>query len=168
MQIFGGQLLGSASSGAFVSVFSVGSGLPTTGPQTATVLPGLPLTGSSSPFSFVLLDLNPTLAGPDTLYVADDRSAANGGGVQKWTFNGATWVLTSTLNLAATAAPIGFRGLAGTATGTTATLFASTTDAVTRLVTFVDDGRTPPAAGTVVGVAPANTAFRGVALSPRR
>jgi hypothetical protein len=168
MQIFGGQLYGSASSGAFVSVFSIGSGLPMTGPQTATALPGMPVTGSSSPFSFVLLDLNPTIAGPDTLYVADDRAAASGGGVQKWTLNGATWVLTSTLNLAATATPIGFRGLAGTATGTTATLFGSTSDTATRLVVFVDDGRTPAAAGTVVGVAPANTAYRGVALSPRR
>ena len=54
---------------------------------------GMPTSGNSSPYGFALWDRNPSVAGVDTLYVADDRTAANGGGIQKWSFNGTSWTL---------------------------------------------------------------------------
>jgi hypothetical protein len=163
-ELFGGQLYASASSGTFVNVFTIGSGLPIVGLQTDTSLPGLPISGSSSPFAFVFVDANPVVPGPDVLYVADDRSAAKGGGVQKWTFNGVTWTLLTTFNVATS--PNGFRGLAGSVAGGTVTLIGSTADDTNRLAVFVDDG-TAGIVGSVIATAGANTAFRGVALSPQ-
>ena len=95
--IFGGQLFATASSGTFVNVFTVGTGLPQTAGQTNVSLPGMPTTGSSSPYAYVFFDLDPTVAGNDTLYVADDRAAASGGGVQKWTLVNGTWTLGADL-----------------------------------------------------------------------
>ena len=161
--IFDGQLYASASSGTFVNVFTVGLGLPQTGIQTNVSLPGMPVTGSSSPYAFAFFDLDPTIAGSDTLYVADDRAGASGGGIQKWTLGATGWALATTLNVTAT--PIGFRGLAGAIIGGRPTLLATTADNLPRLVSFVDDGTSAP--GTVVATSPTNTVFRGVALSPR-
>jgi hypothetical protein len=57
-------------------------------------------TGVPSPYGFALFDINAqdyNQTGLDRLYIADDRSLANGGGLQRWDFNGSTWVLTYTL-----------------------------------------------------------------------
>jgi hypothetical protein len=162
-EIAGGQLYASGSNGSFVNVSRVGTGLPTVGAQSIAPLPGMPTSGSASPFAFVLLDRD-GVPGPETLYVADDRNAPTGG-VQKWTLNGATWTLATTFNVTST--PIGFRGLAGFVTGSTVTLVASSADNNNnRLVVFVDDG-SATVTGTVIATAASNTAFRGVALSPR-
>ena len=159
LQIFSGQLYGTSGSSGFTNVFTIGTGLPVTVNQTATPLPGLPSTGAS-PYGFVLFDLAAAVAGNDALYLADDSPGA---GVQKWTFDGSVWTEVETLNLAA---PVGFRGLAGFASGGTVTLMASTAETGTnRLVVFVDDGLSTPT-GTAVATSPANTMFRGVALSP--
>ncbi len=81
LQIVGGQLYGSSNNGAFTNVFQVGSGLPIAS-TTATSFTGMPTSGAS-PYGFVLLDLNASVAGPDTLYVADDRATGAGGGIQE-------------------------------------------------------------------------------------
>src|SRR5262245_5901432 len=44
------------ASTTFQSVFTIGSGLPTTAGQTASVLPGLPMSSGPSPYGFLLLD----------------------------------------------------------------------------------------------------------------
>jgi alpha-tubulin suppressor-like RCC1 family protein len=165
---WGGQLYGSAQSGTFVNVFSVGSGLPTTAPQTATSLPGMPTAAGPSPYAFILLDRDPAVAGIDTMYVADDRAAASGGGIQKWTLAtaGGSWSLVGTLNVAAT--PIGFRGLTGSLSGGVVTLIGTTTDTLNRLVVLTDSAIGAPAAtATVIATATTNTVYRGVALSPQ-
>jgi hypothetical protein len=155
--IFGGQVYASSGSGTFTNVFTVGTGLPMTAGQTATSLPGLPTSGAS-PYGFLLFDLNSAVAGYDTLYLADDAA-----GLQKWIFDGASWTLGETLNLST---PVGFRGVAGFASGGKVTLMASTAETGTnRLVVFVDDG-TPAPVGTPVATSSAGTMFRGVALSP--
>ena len=157
LAIFGGQLYGSSGSSGFTDVFTIGSGLPVTVNQTATPLPGLPTTGAS-PYGFVFVDLDATVAGNDTLYLADDMA-----GLQKWTFDGSSWSQVGTLNLPS---PVGFRGVAGFAASGTATLMASTAETGTdRLVVFVDDGVSAPV-GTPVATSSANTMFRGLALSP--
>jgi hypothetical protein len=155
--IFGGQLYASSGSGTYTNVFTVGTGLPMSAGQTATSLPGLPTSGGS-PYGFVLLDLDSAVAGYDTLYVADDAA-----GLQKWVFNGTNWMLYATLNLGT---PVGFRGVAGFASGGKVTLMASTAETGTnRLVVFVDNGGAA-SVGTLVATSSANTMFRGVALSP--
>jgi hypothetical protein len=162
IHVFGGQLYGTSGSGTFTNVFTVGTGLPTTTGQTATSFPGMP-TSVASPYSFVLLDRNAAVAGLDTLYVADDRAVASSGGIQKWTFDGATWTLVNTL----VAGTTGFRGLAGVVTGANVTLIATTTTtSANSVVVFVDDGSAAPA-GTVIATAPMNTVYRGIAFAPK-
>jgi hypothetical protein len=164
VNIFGGQLYGSSSSGAFVNVYTVGTGLPTTAGQTATSLPGMPTSTGPSPYAYVLLDRNSGVPGLDTLYVADDRAAPSGG-IQKWTFNGTTWSLVTTFQPSATA---GARGLTAFTTGSNVTLVA--TIAVTSgntLVSFVDDGVNLTPTATVLATAATNTVYRGVCPSAR-
>ena len=85
VEIFGGQLYASDSSGTAVRLGTVGAGLPTTAGQTITNLPGF-ATGTGSPYSFFMADLNAGVAGLDTLYVADDAA-----GIGKYSFDGTTW-----------------------------------------------------------------------------
>ncbi|HEX4824086.1 MAG TPA: hypothetical protein VFV19_07215 [Candidatus Polarisedimenticolaceae bacterium] len=160
--IWGGQLYGDAASGAFDSVFTIGTGLPTTSGQTAAQLVGLP--GSNgSPNGFAFFDLNPNVAGLDTLYIADDRGPAIGGGLQKWTtIDGLTWTTAAIFTNGITT---GVRGLAATRMSDgTVWLFATTNDG--KLVRFIDDGVNTNPAATLLSTAATNTAYRGVALSP--
>src|SRR5262249_21172704 len=110
------------------------------------------------------LDRDPMVAGLDTLYVADDRALASGGGIQKWTFNGITWSLANTFNSGLTT---GVRGLTAVVTGANVTLIATTAAASPNgLVVVGDDGPRPPPA-TSTATAGVDTAFRGVALAPQ-
>ena len=155
--IAGGQLYISSASGTFLGVATVGSGLPTTSGQTVTQLNGFPTTGSHSSYDYWFKDA-------DTLYVADDSSAANGGGIQKWTNSGGTWSLQYTLLNSGTAT-VGVRGLTGTLDGGgNAVLYATTSETATRLITVTDTGAA--SALTALATAPASTAFRGVEFIP--
>ena len=124
---------------------SRGTGLPTTAGQAVNLLPGFPTATGPSSYDFYFADLN-------TVYVADDRAQASGGGIQKWTLAAGTWTLQYTLS-----GGTGYRGLSGqTITGVT-TLWATNGNA---LFSVVDTG----AASTFTSLvsAPSNTAFRGV------
>ena len=161
MNTFGGQLYGSSASGTFVNVFAIGSGLPTTSGQPATSLAGMPTSGSS-PYAFVFFDRSNLVAGLDTLYVADDRSTASGGGIQKWVYDSGmgVWALSATFTGAGSV-----RGLAGEVSGANVVLYATTTLAPSTLVRVVDDGSLSPSA-VVLATAATDTVFRGVALWP--
>lgn len=154
--IFNGQLYVASASGAFLGVSTVGTGLPTAEGNTTTLLPGFPTTGTHSSYDFWFKDAN-------TLYVADDATVANAGGIQKWVFdtNASTWSLSYTL-LNDGAATTQVRGLAGTVNGLgEAVLYATTNQAAANnLITVTDTGAT--ATATVLATAPTNTAFRGV------
>jgi hypothetical protein len=153
--IFNGQLYCSSASGTFLGVGTVGTGLPTTTGQTINLLPGMPTTGSHSPYDFWFKDVN-------TLYVADDGSAASLGGIQKWAFDGTTWTLQYTLLNNGTTTT-GCRGLAGFVDGSgNVNLFATTSVSTTAntLIEVTDTGSGSTA--TVLATAPANDAFRGV------
>jgi hypothetical protein len=149
-------------------VSTYGPGLHTTSGQTLTLLPGFPNAAGPSPYGLFGLD-NPQnpFAGIDTFYVADDRAAASGGGLQRWVFDGTTWTLSATINPGT-----GLRGLTGGVTGSTVTLYGTTTEgSANRLVSITDvlspTGGTFDAAGfATLAMAPANTAFRGVAFTP--
>ncbi len=88
VKIFNGQLYYSTAGG----IFKVGTGLPTSSGTTSTALFTMQA-GNSSPYSFVFLDRDPSVPGPDVMYVADDGTGASGvRGIFKYYFNGATWV----------------------------------------------------------------------------
>lgn len=152
--IIDGQLYGSSGSGAFRGVNQVGAGLPETAiisPDAVTLLPGFDPSTSSpeSAYDFWFKDAN-------TLYVADDRAAASGGGIQKWELSGGTWGLTYTL-----ATGSGARGLAGKIDGGNAVLYATTTqNSANNLVSITDTGS--GAAFSILATAATNTVFRGV------
>ncbi|HMI85398.1 MAG TPA: hypothetical protein VK550_14985 [Polyangiaceae bacterium] len=165
--LFGDQLYGCSGAFPLTGVFSIGYGKPTSGAQSVAAFDGMPRSGTS-PYAFALFDRKQGPAGPDTLYLADDRSPeidGNGGGIQKWTWNGSTWSRVATFT-AVGSGTASFRGVAGFASSTGITLVGSTAEtSANRLVVFVDDG-SPGPVGLVVATAPSNTIFRGVALSP--
>lgn len=166
--IINGQLYASRSSATAGGVNTIGTGLPTTANVTATQLPGFPNNNNTlSPYSFIAFDRDST-PGIDTLYVADDRTGATGGGVQRYYLTNNSWTLDGTI---LTGAASGARGLTGYRSGTNTILLVTTAESAgvqTRLVSFTDDGS---AAATLVAkslaTAGTNTAFRGVCLAPQ-
>ncbi len=155
-EIYSGQLYVSSATGTFLGISTVGTGLPTTGGQTITLLNGFPTTGTSSPYQFAFFNAN-------TLYVADDRAIASGGGVQKWTQSGGTWTLVNTFNNGLTS---GCRGLTLTTNGSNQpVIYASTADSLSKFVSVTDDGTAMPLF-TTLATTGANTAWRGVAFVP--
>ncbi|WP_436496200.1 ExeM/NucH family extracellular endonuclease [Actinokineospora sp. HUAS TT18] len=156
--VAGGQLFVSTGSGT-TGVYSVGTGLPTTGGQTPALVAAVP-----SPYAVVALDRDPAVSGVDTLYVADDSAAPNGG-IVKFSFDGTTWTARGAFRPANS----GVRGLTGTVTGSTVSLFATTSATAASLVRVEDTAASAApiaATGTVLRTASANTAFRGVAFAP--
>ncbi len=154
-RIIGGQLYASAASGAF-RLATVGTGTPTTNGQTITNLPGFP-TATGSPYGFFFADLSASVAGLDTVYVADDGGST---GIQKYSLVSGSWVATGNL-----VAP-GIRGLTGVVVGTTVTLCGTSASTLFKLTDTT--GYNVTLAGTVssLATAGANTAFRGLDWSP--
>ncbi|WP_052732300.1 IPT/TIG domain-containing protein [Hymenobacter terrenus] len=164
VNIFGGNLYVSSASGAFQGISQVGTGLPTTGPQTITQLAGFPAASGPQPYGFYFADLSATVPGVDVVYVADDRINADGG-IQKWSLVGSTWTLNGNIaNNSATA----LRGLDGATTGSTVALVASGTGG---LYLVSDNAGYNAAPSTTTLSAPLATAgtngvFRGAAFAP--
>ncbi len=162
--IFDGQLYISSMSGAF-RIATVGTGTPTTSGQTITNLPGAPTTGSANtPYQFVFADLTAAVAGVDTMYLSDDRSSPTGG-IFKFSLVGGTWVLNGQ-------AAGSIRGLTGSTSGTTVSLYGTTgTASANSLVSLVDTGgynaTFSSTTFTTLATAAANTVFRGVAFAPQ-
>jgi DNA-binding beta-propeller fold protein YncE len=147
----------------------VGGNLLFSAAATISQVTGEPQSGTSTPITIInntggsIYDFafNPSMT---LAYVADDRTwAANnaGGGIERWDFNGTSWVLSYTLNPGG--ASTGARGLAvDFATGT---IYATTTEtANNRLVKIVDTG----VASVAVDLASAGAlkAFRGLEFTP--
>jgi hypothetical protein len=171
VEIFNNQLYATSNkiTGNY-GVSSIGTGLPTTPGQTATLLPGLSSTTNAGSFSFFMCDLNPSIPGNDTLYIADDDATT--GGIQKWCFNGSTWVAEGTVGDKTK----GYRGLTGSVSGSTVTLYITRSGGSTptgggELATMVDStGYNGYISGsgwfTQIAGAATNEAFRGVAFVP--
>ncbi|MCX6043718.1 MAG: ExeM/NucH family extracellular endonuclease [Chloroflexi bacterium] len=99
------------------------------------------------------------MAGVDTLYIADQTA-----GLQKYSFDGATWTARGALAGVVT-------GLTGGISGSSVTLYATSgTAAGNALVSFTDtalfNANLPTGAFTPLATAAANTVFRGVAWAP--
>ena len=153
VNVYNGQLYFSTGSSP-VGIYSVGTGIPITSGQTSTrIIAG---TGTSpSPYAF---SMNPTST---ICYVADDRSSANGGGIQKFTYNAGTWSLAYTLSTGT----IGARGLTVDWAGTHPVIFATTSESIANKLVKIADSM-PGAPYTLLATAATNTAFRGVAFAP--
>ncbi|MBL8879709.1 MAG: PEP-CTERM sorting domain-containing protein [Phycisphaerales bacterium] len=154
-KIYNGQLYDTAdpNSGNPQGVFSIGAGLPTTTGQTPALLPGFPSTNTE-------LDIwDVWFADPNTIYFADGRAVASGGGVQKWTFNGAAWSRAYTLNIGLGNGVFGLNGETG---GGLNTLYCTTAD--NKIVKITDTGAGSAFTTLVTGVS--GNVFRGIVLVP--
>lgn len=163
LHIFGDQLYTSTGSGS-VRIGTVGTGTPTVSGQSITGLPDFPTTGE--PYGFFLADMDTSVPGHDTLYVADDGEAA----LSKYALIVGNWVLKGAIGVNAD----DYRGLTGVVDGTNVTLYVtrkggSTSNGGGELVTLTDSsGYNGAFSGTpmVIATAASKTAFRGVALAP--
>jgi hypothetical protein len=96
------------------------------------------------------------------IYVADDRASANGGGVQRWHFDGSNWNLDYTLT---SNMPNGARYVTADFSGANPVVYAVTgEDPNNKLVSLVDTGA--GATGTVLAMAGASQNFRGIRFGP--
>jgi predicted extracellular nuclease len=165
--IFGGQLYESSGSGSF-RIASIGSGLPTSGTQTLTALPGIPIsttnsTPVNSPYGFFLADLTGAVAGVDTLYIADEQV-----GILKYSLVSGTWTLNGTVGTTTD----DYRGLTASVSGGTVTLFATRDNGggADTIVSLVDTAGYNAAFSsttvTTIVTAGSNLAFRGIAFAP--
>jgi len=155
MNIVNNNLYWSTGSGQ-VGVYAV-SGMPTAAATTnAVIITAGTGTGTASPYDFAFN------AGQTLAYVCDDRTTANGGGVQRWDLISGVWTLSYTLNTGGTG---GARGLAVDFSGVNPVLYATTVEGNNnRLVTITDTG-----AGSVeadLATAGVNRAFRGLEFAP--
>jgi hypothetical protein len=176
VEIYNNQLYFASSSGTFLGVSALGTGLPTSGTQTPSLV--VNAGAGASTYGFVMFSTGSQGAGVlDLAYLADDRTGA-GGGIQKYSYNGTAWSNswsllvgasgTSTLQSGTGVGFAGLRGLAGTYDSVLgATLYATTTESNNnRLISIFDPGTTTPSTYTTLQSAGTNFAFRGVDLSP--
>lgn len=161
LAIWGGQLYGSSGSSPYVGVNTIGTGLPTSSGQTATLIAATAT--ATNPYAIVILDRNAAVAGLDTLYVADQTT---GNGIRKYSWDGTAW--TARGNVTGTS---GVTGLVGRLdVSGNAVLYATMgTSAGNTIVTVTDAAASDVnMSGTfsTVATAGANTAFRGIAFAP--
>ena len=161
IHIFNGNLFFSTGAGT-TGIYQVGTGLPTTTGTTSTlVLATTGGTGANSPYAFAF---NAT---SDVCYVADDRTIANGGGIQKYTKTAGVWTRAYTLSTG-TGSSVGARGLTVDFTNaSTPILYITTADATNnRLMKITDNGSTSGNAATLISTATTNRMYRGVCFAP--
>lgn len=163
--IFNNQLYFSAqvTSGTptHVGVYTVGNGTPTTSGQTASCIIVSTGTGSGTaqPNQFFFNSQN------TICYVADGRTIANGGGIQKWVNSAGTWTLMYTLGTG-TNSTAGAFGVVADFSATNPMVYATTSNSGSnRLIAINDTGAASDA--TTIATAPSSNAnFRGLAFSP--
>lgn len=196
INIFAGQLYASSQQGEGRGIMTVGSGLPTTAGQPLTLLFGAGATRTTTIIptvrDFVILDLNASVPGVDTIYSANEYN-----GLRKYTFNGTAWALSGVVDDATPAGTgepaVGnniYRRITATVSGSTVTVYATRyqvlavgddpeeanparliiTDETDGELVKVSDASGPTGAfsGTPSVLIPArpNVAIRGVAQAP--
>jgi hypothetical protein len=163
--IFGGQVFVSSAFTPFNGISAIGTGEPNTA-ATTTLLNGFAGDSGFSPYQFAMLDQDASVAGLDTLYVADDENADAGGGIQKWVFDGTKW---SNIAIFVNGIPgkVGFFGVTAFQTSNGVILIATiNSTSGTDIIKYVDDGVNTPTA-TVLATSVTGTSFRGVAHAPQ-
>lgn len=155
----GSQLYYSSASGT-TGIWKLGNGSPINSGTIATpyIVTQGSGTGSASPYGFSM-KFDSTIC-----YIADDRTGANGGGVQKWVRTGSTWSLVYTISTSASTIN-GPRGLTVNWNTTPPTIFAVTGEATANRIVRINDTSSSVTPVTLA-TAPANTIFRGVSYTP--
>jgi hypothetical protein len=149
VEIFNGNLYFSTGS-ATAGIYQVGTGLPTSSGQTATLV-----VAAASPYGFSL--------SPDgnTMYVADDGniSGNTGGGIQKWTKSGSTWTRQYTFAVQS-------RGITVDYSGNNPIIFATTVVTLdnNKIIKITDTGSSATSSDVIL--AGSNNVFRGVDFAP--
>jgi Domain of unknown function (DUF4347)/FG-GAP-like repeat/Calx-beta domain len=156
VNIFNGQLYDSSATTGNIGINAVGSALPTTGTPAISLLPGV---NNTSAYAYVLLDRTATVAGLDTLYVADQT------GLFKYSFDGSTWTARGSILGTLTG------GLTGLVKGNNAELYATSgTAAGNNLLKLTDTTAYNASFSSLFysnfKTAAANTIFKGVAFAP--
>lgn len=124
VQVSGGQLYTSRQSAPVDGPATVGTGAPTSGTQTVTLLPGFPtVNANASTYDYFFADAN-------TIYISDDRNTGTGG-LQKWIFDGTNWNMAFSLLMNPTGSgTVGVKSLNGFVDESgNVVLFGSTTGA---------------------------------------
>jgi hypothetical protein len=156
-----GQVYATSGSTPLEGVVSVGAGMPKIAGTTITLVAN---SQSGFGYGFAIFDRNPSVSGLDTIYLADRRDVASGGGLQKWTFDGTAWKLVATFASGLTA---GVDYVTALVTASGVVLYVTTAEAVSRLGAFTDDGVNTNPSFSPIASAAANTVFHGVAFPPR-
>ncbi|RXK80966.1 T9SS type A sorting domain-containing protein [Filimonas effusa] len=166
-----GRYISIADSGLYLSstagsirMARIGSGLPVTGSQPVTALPGFPVTGS--PYQFFLADMDAAVPGVDVLYVAEDGAKV----ISKYSLVAGSWVANGSLGVTTDI----YRGITGKVAGGNVILYAvrrnsNTTKGGSQIVTLTDStGYNNNINGSfeLVATADSNTIFRGIVLLP--
>ncbi len=157
ISVFNGNLYFSCGSGT-QGIFRAGLGLPVTSGQTASLIISTAGTGAGTPGPYGFY-----FNGAQTVcYVADERTPANGGGIQKWVYSAGTWTLAYTLG---TGANYGARGVVADFSGNIPKVYATTSEgSINRLVAINDVG--VAATATTLASSVPNGIFRGLAFAP--
>ena len=132
VHVYGSQLYASTGSTAATGtgVYAIGTGTPTTTGQTGTRL-----ATTVGPNSFAVLDLDPNVAGVDTIYVANDTGGvAATVNLQKWTFNGTVWAPATFVPTAGTTGAVNLLGLTTWLEGTAVHIVVTTTESPARIL----------------------------------
>ncbi len=148
-------------------IFRIGTGLPTGTGNTATLITttGLPAngqTGAALPLGYAFVDRDNTVAGDDTLYVADQAH-----GIAKYsTADGTTWTFRGEYTTSG-----GYTGIAATTDNSGNAVLYATNAAETQLQTLTDTAAfnatiNIASAPTTIETAGANESLRGVAWAP--
>ena len=114
--------------------------------------------GTASPTGFAF---NPAMT---VAYVADNRSESNGGGIQRYNWNGTAWVYAYTLGYTLSSSKQVWE-LAADFSGSHPILYATTGESTANNVVCVTDTG-PSSAFTTLATAPTGDAFRGIAFAP--
>jgi hypothetical protein len=131
-------------------------------------LTGMPDTASSPSVLFAgssgSYDIAVNAAG-DLIYLTDQRAVGNGGGIQRWEFDGSSWNLAYTINTGF--GNNGPRYIAADFSGANPVLYVTSNDQTfdnNRLMKIIDTGA--GSAPTVLASAGANQTFRGLHFGP--
>jgi hypothetical protein len=154
VNLSGNVLYASNGSTAITGKVQTYGTLPT-GPTTPT--PVVTLATADAVNGFFLADVNPAVAGADTLYALSTVENL----FRKYTFNGTTWTAAGSIGAS------GAQDVTGVVSGTNVQLYLTSG---TSLFSFNDTsgigGTLAGSLGSAIATAPTNTAFRGVAIAP--
>jgi Secretion system C-terminal sorting domain len=160
LNVFNNQLYISCEfNNVSIGVFS--GTFPITVAPTITNLPGLP-TANTTAIGYFMADLDNTVAGMDVLYMCD-RNGFGGptaNTITKYSLVSNSWVKNNSI---AVTNPL---GLTGVASGSTVTLYATSSTNLYSLVDASGYNANMTASLTTLATAAANTSFKGLAFAP--